>query len=87
MYKIEKVMVCLLPNEWAVLYGKETMTENNRVKCAIPLGLIFLGVSMLGGLIMKGINTWSNYKKTKAMQKAVNSYMTLSELTMPDFED
>ena len=47
------------------------MTENNRVKQAIPLGLIFSGVSALGGLIMKGINTWSNYKKTKAMQKAI----------------
>ena len=57
MYKIEKVMPRLLPNERAVLYGKETMTENNRVKCAIPLGLIFSGVSALGDLIMKGINT------------------------------
>ena len=42
-----------------------------RVKHAIQLGLIFSGVSALGGLIMKGINTYSNYKKTKAMQKAV----------------
>ena len=40
MYKIEKVMPRLLPNEWAVMYGKETMTENNRVKRVIPLGLI-----------------------------------------------
>ena len=47
------------------------MNENNRVKCAIPLGLIFSGVSALGGLIVKGINTWSNHKKTKAMQKAI----------------
>ena len=70
-YKIEKVMPHLLPNEQAVLYGKETMTENNRVKRALPLGLIFSGVSALGGLIMKGVNTWSNYKKTKSMQKAV----------------
>ena len=70
-YKIEKVMPQLLPNEQKVSYGKETMNENNRVKCAIPLGLIFSGVSAIGGLIMKGINTWSNYKKTKAMQKAV----------------
>ena len=70
-YKIKKVMPRLLPNEWAVLYGKETMIKNNRVKCAIPLGLMFSGVSALGGLIMKGINTWSNYKKTKAMQKAI----------------
>ena len=61
----------LLPNERAVLYGKETMTDSNRVKWAILLELIFSGVSDLGGLIMKDINTWSNYKKTKAMQKAV----------------
>ena len=47
------------------------MTESNRVKWAVALGLIISGVSALGGLIMEGINTWSNYKKTKAMQKAV----------------
>ena len=31
----------------------------------------FSGVSAIGGLIMKGVNTWSNYKKSKAMTKAV----------------
>ena len=29
-YKIEKVMPCLLPIERALLYRKETMTENNK---------------------------------------------------------
>ena len=55
-----------MPNENAILYGKETDSQV-RQKRAIPLGLIFTGVSAIGGLIMKGVNTWSNYKKSKAM--------------------
>ena len=35
----------LLPNEKALVYGKETLTEHKRDKRAIPIGLIFLGVS------------------------------------------
>ena len=70
-YKIKKVMPRLMPNENAILYGKETLSEASRQKRAIPLGLIFSGVSAIGGLIMKGVNTWSNYKKSKAMTKAV----------------
>ena len=60
-----------MPNENAIIYGKETKTDVSRQKRAIPLGLIFSGVSAIGGLIMKGVNTWSNYKKSKAMTKAV----------------
>ena len=71
MYKIEKVMPRLMANENAILYGKETLSDASRQKRAIPLGLIFSGVSAIGGLIMKGVNTWSNYKKSKAMTKAV----------------
>ena len=56
-YKIEKVMPRLMPNENAVLYGKETLSDVSRQKRAIPLGLIFSGVSLIGGLIMKGVNT------------------------------
>ena len=52
-----------MPNENAVLYGKETLSDASRQKRTIPLGLIFSGVSAIGGLIMKGVNTWSNYKK------------------------
>ena len=87
MYQIKKVMWYLLPNERAVLYGKETMTENHRVKQAIPLGLIFSGVSPLEGLIMQGINTWSYYKKTKAMQKAVEQLYDAQKLIMLDSGD
>ena len=54
----------------AIIYGKETQSDVSRQKRAIPLGLIFSGVSAIGGLIMKGVNTWSNYKKSKAMTKA-----------------
>ena len=79
-YKIEKVMPRLMPNENAVLYGKETLSDASRQKRAIPLGLIFSGVSAIGGLIMKGVNTWSNYKKSKAMTKAVEKLYEAQEI-------
>ena len=83
-YKIEKVMPRLMPNENAVLYGKETLSDTSRQKRAIPLGLIFSGVSVIRGLIMKGVNTWSNYKKSKAMTKAVENCMKRRKLTITD---
>ena len=46
-----------MPNKNAIIYGKETQTDTVRQKRAIPLGLIFSGVSAIGGLIMKGVNT------------------------------
>ena len=70
----------LMPNENAILYGKETLSEASRQKRAIPLGLIFSGVSAIGGLIMKGVNTWSNYKKSKAMTKAVEKLYEAQEI-------
>ena len=79
-YKIEKVMPRLMPNENAILYGKETLNDASRQKRAIPLGLIFSGVSAIGGLIMKGVNTWSNYKKSKAMTKAVEKLYEAQEI-------
>ena len=62
MYKIEKVMPRLMPNEYAIIYGKQTQTQHSCQKRAIPLGLIFSGVSAIGGLIMKGVNTWRKVK-------------------------
>ena len=79
-YKIEKVMPRLMPNENTIIYGKETQSNTFRQKRAIPLGLIFSGVSAIGGLIMKGINTWSNYKKSKAMTKAVEKLYEAQEI-------
>ena len=70
-YKIKHVMPRLLPNERALLYGKRTKVEHNREKRAIPLGLIFSGIGAIGGLIIKGFNAISNYKKSKAMVKAM----------------
>ena len=40
----------------------------------------FPGVSAIGGLIMKGVNTWSNYKKSKAMTKAVEKLYEAQEI-------
>ena len=79
-YKIEKVMPRLMPNENAILYGKETLSDASRQKRAIPLEFIFSGVSAIGGLIMKGVNTWSNYKKSKAMTKAVEKLYEAQEI-------
>ena len=79
-YKIEKVMPRLMPNKNAIIYGKETDIERVRQKRAIPLGLIFTGVSAIGGLIMKGVNTWSNYKKSKAMTQAVEKLYKAQEI-------
>ena len=79
-YKIEKVMPRLMQNENAIIYGKQTQSDSSRQKRAIPLGLIFSGVSAIGGLIMKGVNTWSNYKKSKAMTKAVAKLYEAQEI-------
>ena len=69
-----------MPNENAIIYGKETQSDASRQKRAIRLGLIFSGVSAIGGLIMKGVNTWSNYKKSKAMTKAVEKLYEAQEI-------
>ena len=69
-----------MPNENAIIYGKETQSDSSRQKRAIPLGLIFSGVSAIGGLIMKCVNTWSNYKKSKAMTKAVEKLYKAQEI-------
>ena len=62
-----------MPNENAIMYGKDTQSDGARQKRAIPLGLI-------GGLVMKGVNMWSNYKKSKAMTKAVEKLYEAQEI-------
>ena len=71
-YKIQTVMPLLLPNERALLYGKATKSHFNREKWAVPIGPIFSGISAIGGLIIKGFNAISNYKKSKAMARAIH---------------
>ena len=79
-YKIEKVMPRQMPNENAIIYGRETQSDVSRQKRVFPLGLIFSGVSAIGGLIMKGFNTWSSYKKSKAMTKVVEKLYESQEI-------
>ena len=67
-------------NKNAIIYGKETQSDLSRQKRAIPLGLIFSSVSAIGGLIMKGVYTWRNYKKSKAMTKAVEKLYEAQEI-------
>ena len=69
-----------MPNENSTIYGKETQSDISRQKRAIPLGLIFSRVSAIGGLIMKGVNTWSNSKKSKAMTKVVEKLYKAQEI-------
>ena len=53
------------------MYARQTTIDHQRQKRAISLGLIFSSVSAIGGLIIKGFNAISNYKKSKAMAKAM----------------
>ena len=70
----------LMPNENAIIYGKEMQGHESRQRRAIPLELIFSRVSAIGGLIMKGVNTWTIYKKSKAMTKAVEKLYEAQEI-------
>ena len=79
-YKINSVMPRLLPSEKALIYGKETLAENKRLKRAIPIGLIFSRVSAIGGLLIKGFNAISNYKKSKAVARAMKELYKAQEV-------
>ena len=70
----------LLPNEKALVYGKETLAEHIREKRAIPIGLIFSGVSAIGGPLIKGFNAISNYKKSTAMARAMKELYKAQEI-------
>ena len=69
-----------LLSSYNLLHGKNTRSEQNREKRAIPLGLIFSGVSAIGGLIIKGFNAISNYRKSKAMAKAMKQLYHAQEI-------
>ena len=71
-YKIQKTIPRLLPNE-RVFQTTETDGIANRTKRAIPIGAIISGVSAIGGLLTKGISTFANYRKSKAMAKAMKT--------------
>ena len=79
-YKIKHIMPRLLPNEKALVYGKETLAEHIRDKHAIPIGLIFSGVSAIGGLLIKGFNAISNYKKSTAMARVMKELYEAQEI-------
>ena len=79
-YKIKHVMPRLLPNEKALVYGKEMLAEHIREKRTIPIGLIFSGVSAIGGLLIKGFNAISNYKKSTAMARAMKELYKAQEI-------
>ena len=79
-YKIKHVMPRLLPNEKALVYGKKRLAKHIREKCAIPIGLIFSGVSAIGGLLIKGFNAISNYKKSTAMARVMKELYKAQEI-------
>ena len=70
----------LLPNEKALVYRKETLAKHIREKRAIPISLIFLGVSAIGGLLIKGFNAISNYKKSTAMAREMKELYKAQEI-------
>ena len=70
----------LLPNEKALVYGKETLLEHKRDKRAIPIGLVFSGVSAIGGLLIKGFNVISKYKKSTAMARVMKELYKAQEI-------
>ena len=55
-------------------------TEHIRLKRAIQIGLIFSGVSAIGGLLIKGSNAISNYKKSKVMARAMKELYKAQEI-------
>ena len=63
-----------------MIYGKEMKTEHMRLKRAIPIGLIFSGEGAIGGLLIKGFNAFSNYKKSKAMARAMKEFYKAQEI-------
>ena len=79
-YKIKHVIPRLLSNEKALIYGKEMKIEHEILRRAIPIELIFSGVSAIGGLFIKGFNTISNYKKSKAMARAMKELYKAQEI-------
>ena len=46
----------------------------------MPIGLIFSGINEIGGLIIKGFNATSNYKKSKAMARAMRELYKAQEV-------
>ena len=79
-YEIKHIMPRLLPNEKALVYGKETLVEHKGDKCATPIGLIFSGVSAIGGLLIKGFNAISNYKKSTVMTRVMKELYKAAEI-------
>ena len=52
-------------------HGSEFQRNQTRGKRAIPLPILFAGVNTIGGLVIKGVNSYINYKRNKAMSNAV----------------
>ena len=66
MYKIKNVMPALLPNKHSIFVEK---ILERRQKWPIPL--IWSGLALLGGVIIKGLNSYLNHKRNVAMSNAV----------------
>ena len=64
----------------ALVYGKETLAKHIREKRAIPICLIFSGVSAIGGLLIKGFNAISNYKKSTAVARVMKELYKAQEI-------
>ena len=83
--KIRTTLPFLLPNEilrtsqgsvvklpnGVFWHGSNFEKNISRRAKRIPIPAIFAGINMIGGLAIKGVNAFINYKRNKAMSKAV----------------
>ena len=70
--KINYTLLALLPNKLnATRQGLVTSGENIRNKRAIPALVIIQGVSAIGGMMIKGINTLVDAKRVSSFNNAI----------------
>ena len=54
------------------MYSRYKPKRQKRIAITAALGLAFSGINAIGGLAIKGMDTWNNYKRNKAMSKAMD---------------
>ena len=54
------------------MYSRYKPKRQKRITFSAALGLAFSGINTIGGLAIKGMDTWNNYKRNKAMFKAMD---------------
>ena len=79
---MDQQIPAFLPNPIQhTVYGDTVQLNNGKIwysrykprrgRRAVPLGLIFTGINVIGGLAMKGVDVYNNYKRNSAMSNAM----------------